>query len=307
MQERTIEKGDHMNVGIMGGGSIGLLLAAYLGKFEHITVFVRTEKQAAAIEKNGILLLSEKGERLVNVRAGSGTNGLSGQDFIFIAVKQYHLEDVMPVIRALPKQIPVCFLQNGMGHLEWLETLPNETVYVGTVEHGAKRIDMRTVKHNGIGKINIAVYRGSQNGFQTFPAGGDPDFPFQFHRSYQNMLAEKLMANAVINPLTVVFRSPNGALIDNPCCFRLFRDMFDEIYELFPFGNKEKAFQKVVNICQNTKDNTSSMLKDIQDGRRTEIDAILGYVIRVAREKNIRLKTVPVIYTIVKGMEQERS
>ena len=49
----------------------------------------------------------------------------------------------------------ILFLQNGMGHLKYLDKLKGE-VYVGTVEHGAMRIKSNYVLHTGIGSTRIA-------------------------------------------------------------------------------------------------------------------------------------------------------
>ncbi|MFS0643588.1 2-dehydropantoate 2-reductase [Siminovitchia sp. 179-K 8D1 HS] len=296
-----------MKVGIIGGGSIGLLLAAYLGKFFDITVYTRTEEQARELGENGIQLITLSGERFTKVSASTESDSLNGQDFIFVAVKQYHLNDLIPVICKIASHVPICFLQNGMGHLEWLPSLPNETIFVATVEHGAKRKGRRTVAHNGVGKINIGLYRGDSRSDQKFPDCRDPEFPFQFHHDYEGMLVEKLIANVLINPLTVIFQAKNGVLVENPYYFQLFRQLFEEVYEVFPHGEKEKTFQKVIRICQNTKDNTSSMLKDVQEGRKTEIEAILGYVLRTALKKGMKPATIQAVYLMAKGIEQERS
>ncbi|WP_340085240.1 2-dehydropantoate 2-reductase [Siminovitchia sp. FSL H7-0308] len=296
-----------MKVGIIGGGSIGLLLAAYLGKCVDITVYTRTEEQAGELAEKGIRLVTHKEDFFTKVKARKEFGDLNRQDFIFVAVKQYHLDDLVPIVREIASDIPLCFLQNGMGHLEWLPSLPNKTIFLATVEHGAKREDSRTVAHNGIGKINIGLYRGDSSSFQTLFGCKHPNFPFQFHHDYEGMLVEKLIANALINPLTVIFQEKNGALVENPYYFQLFRLLFEEIYEIFPDDDKEKTFQKVVNICQNTKDNTSSMLKDIQGGRKTEIEAILGYALRSASQKGLNPKTLQTVYLMVKGIEQERS
>ncbi len=42
-----------MKIGIIGGGSIGLLLAGRLGKQHEVTLFTRTESQADRINRAG--------------------------------------------------------------------------------------------------------------------------------------------------------------------------------------------------------------------------------------------------------------
>lgn len=296
-----------MRVGIIGGGSMGLLFGAYLGQGHEVTIFTRREEQAQKIKEMGIrLLFQEADEKVINTDARNGNSEIYDQDIVIIAVKQYDLSHLIPLLMSIPKETPLCFIQNGMGHLELLNTLPHETIFVATVEHGAKRMDDRTVSHNGIGQINLAVFRGMFEKAEWFPQSANPNFRICIHEDYRTILINKLMANALINPLTVIFRVKNGRLVDNAYYHELLKLMFEEIYAIFPLADKETLFNSIINICKNTKNNTSSMLKDIQEGRKTEIDAILGYILKIAERKGAKLKTVQMVYVMVKGIEQER-
>ncbi|VEF48503.1 2-dehydropantoate 2-reductase [Bacillus freudenreichii] len=296
-----------MRVGIIGGGSLGLLFGAYLGKSHEITIFTRREEQAQELNEKGIRLQFQGPEdRVIKVKAEPIGNGMSDLDIIFIAVKQYDLPNLKPFLLTIPADIPLCFIQNGMGHLEMLNSLPHTSILTATVEHGAKRGNDWTVSHNGIGQTNVAVYKGSLHLEDEFPQALDPAFPICFHKDYQSILMNKLIANALINPLTVIFCVKNGRLVENPYYYEILKLMFEEIYTVFPLDDKESIFNSIVRICENTKNNTSSMLKDIQDGRKTEIDAILGYILKVAERKGRKLTTVQMVYVMVKGIEQER-
>ena len=57
---------------------------------------------------------------------------------------------------------PVLFVQNGIGHMELVKNTEFPHVAFATVEHGARRIDDRTVSHNGIGMMTIATARGDR-------------------------------------------------------------------------------------------------------------------------------------------------
>ena len=48
------------------------------------------------------------------------------------------------------------------------------------------------------------------------------------------------------------------------------------------------------------------MLKDIEEGRKTEVDAILGYILEEAVTECIELPLVKMVYLAIKGMESER-
>ena len=52
---------------------------------------------------------------------------------------------------------PVLFVQNGIGHMDSVKNTELPHVAFATVEHGARRVDDRTVSHNGVGMLTIAT------------------------------------------------------------------------------------------------------------------------------------------------------
>ena len=44
--------------------------------------------------------------------------GIADHNLLFIAVKQYHIEDVFPIIK--DREIPLVFLQNGYSHIKMM-------------------------------------------------------------------------------------------------------------------------------------------------------------------------------------------
>ncbi|MBZ4658725.1 MAG: panE, partial [Desulfacinum sp.] len=67
----------------------------------------------------------------------------------------------------------------------------------------------------------------------------------------------------------------------------------------------EDVVQKVLNVAQATAANRSSMRQDVESGRRTEIDAINGAVVRLAERHGL---AVPVNWTLTRLVEtKERS
>ncbi|MHA2160137.1 MAG: ketopantoate reductase family protein, partial [Candidatus Thorarchaeota archaeon] len=54
-----------------------------------------------------------------------------------------------------------------------------------------------------------------------------------------------------------------------------------------------------------TGDNINSMLQDLRAGKRTEIDAITGEVIRLAKELGIDTPSSESVYALVKAIESK--
>lgn len=294
-----------MKIGIIGGGAVGLLFGAYLSSYHEISIYTRTKKQAILLNNQGITLIRDDTKHKHAVNGQGDYENIAFQDFIVVAVKQYDLHSLEKILKMIPKHIPLLFIQNGMGHLQLLNALPHYSIYVGTVEHGVVRIEHGTIEHTGIGKTNIAIFRGQHDDFRDFPVIQDQYFPFQFQSNYKNMLYSKLIANAVINPLTAVFNVPNGRIIENPFYYEAFIALFNEIMQLFPEINKKNSLHNVELICKKTQHNTSSMLKDLKEGKKTEIDAILGYILEEGNKNGHALPFTKFIFNMIKGKELE--
>lgn len=129
-------------------------------------------------------------------------------------------------------------------------------------------------------------------------------FPFEWHADYEAMLLGKLAANTVINPLTAILRVRNGELVSNPHYTKLAKTVYQEFAAVFINKIKANTWNEIMYICRTTANNRSSMLKDIESGRPTEADAILGYVLSQADEKEMQLPVLAALYSMIKGLEQ---
>ncbi|MFC4320285.1 2-dehydropantoate 2-reductase [Litchfieldia salsa] len=298
-----------MNIGIIGGGSIGLLFGYYLSTFHEVTIYTRNEMQANALRQGGIILEREGELKNRKVNSKSLTSGLLQHQVVIIAVKQYDLENLLIETEEELRTIPsLLFLQNGMSHLRLLDLLDNKTVGVGIVEHGAMKMSVTTVKHTGIGAVKISAYKGSVDDLiSMFNYEEANMLNVRNEKSLQTSMNTKLVINAVINPLTALYRVENGWLLSNQFFIKTMQELFDEVISVISIQDKEQLWDLIVSICHNTANNRSSMLKDIDLGRETEVDSILGYILERAREQNKLLPVTSFLYSAVKGLEERRN
>ncbi|WP_161974831.1 2-dehydropantoate 2-reductase [Bacillus timonensis] len=287
-----------MKIGIIGGGSIGLLFGGYLAEQHEVTLYTRTEHQANEINKNGVTIDQQNTSKTYRVQAFTSTSSVIEEDIVIFAVKQYILEEVLSKTLDLDKVHTVCFLQNGMGHMDIIEKLRNPTILIGVVEHGALKVSENQVIHTGVGRTKIAAIKGENKAFDVKLN----EFIFEYHDNWYEIVTSKLIANAVINPLTALYGVKNGRLLENTYFHNQMKALFNEITSVIP-SNHEKMWELVKNICKNTAQNKSSMLRDIEEGRRTEIDAILGYVLAEAVKKNMEVAITKFLYDSIKGFE----
>jgi 2-dehydropantoate 2-reductase len=297
-----------MNIGIIGAGSIGLLFASYLSKAFSITLYTRTIEQAEEINQNGILLQKGEIQSRIKVKAFPLSMWKGTEELSIIAVKQYQLRPIIEYLTKLdciPKNL--LFLQNGMSHLTLLEKVDAAAILVGSVEHGASKINSYSVSHNGEGAVNIAAFKGKSSALSEFAeACAEIHFPITIKEDYYQMLVNKLIANAVINPLTALLQVKNGELISNTFYFSAVKKLFLEISSILNLEDPIKKFRDIINICKKTGDNQSSMLKDVKAGRKTEIDSILGFLLDEAAKQQKTAVNIETYYLLLKGKEQTR-
>jgi 2-dehydropantoate 2-reductase len=295
-----------MKIGIIGAGAIGLLFSYYLSesKKNQVTIYTRSKRQADLINSEGVCLMDGGKAKYITVNAIPFELWTASEELTIITVKQYHLQAVLPLLNArLNDWGSLLFLQNGMGHLKWFSDLSARRIYIGSVEHGAARVNEFTVSHNGYGLTKTAVYRGSEDHLVRLLSSTPAKFPITLENDYHAILLTKLIVNSIINPLTATFQVTNGTLVSNPYFYQIVISFFEEIVNVLSIHNREEHFANVLSVCDKTSANHSSMLKDIAAGRETEIDAILGYVLEEANRKQMQAPLTRNYYNLIKGKE----
>lgn len=291
-----------MRIGIVGPGAIGLLFAFYLKKNKQdVTLFTRTVEQAEKLMQEGIRCIRKGEVETVFINVMPLENIVDEQmDYMFIAVKQYHLANILPFIK---EQRRIIFLQNGMSHLHILKEIKCKDVAVGIVEHGAKKENEYTVKHTGVGVTKFGVVHGELSQFGSLlDCFSLKYFRVQVEENWEQTMRNKLVINACINPLTALFDIQNGELLSNPYFYKVMEQIFQEVVFLAGEGEKEELWQLVCRVCETTASNTSSMLADVRENRETEVDAIIGYAIEEARKQQKQVPTLQFLYNSIKGL-----
>jgi 2-dehydropantoate 2-reductase len=274
-----------MKVGIIGGGSIGLLLSYYLARYHQVTLYVRRTGQIKAIQEKGIGLWQDgKVKHRTNISIKPSTD-IQADDLLFVCVKQTQLEEVIPRLQAIHPDTTILFLQNGMGHLQRVKDLSHQ-VMIGVIEHGATRLNDSEVSHLGLGMIKLAPFTMMRDdGRHISTLLHKKDFPFQYTIDYEQLLQEKLIVNAVINPLTAIFDVENGEVLMNEHIHVLAKQLCKETAQILGY-NEQKAWQLIEKTAKNTAKNMSSMRADVKEKRQTEIRAISGYLLQIAMDES---------------------
>ncbi|MDW0115827.1 2-dehydropantoate 2-reductase [Sporosarcina thermotolerans] len=288
-----------MEVVIAGAGSIGLLMGSYFAEAGwKVSFYTRREEQASIIRKEGIKRIDAEGtECIFQVNAETEIEKLPKSAPWIVAVKYSGVASIISILEERKMDNAVMFIQNGLGHFNLVEESELPTVFFATVEHGAGRLNDRTVSHNGIGFIRIAPFRGDENVFDPLRFVNTSAFPIEFVEDARGIVLRKVLINCMINPLTAILQLRNGELLERKHAKILFDELFLEISNAFPEMQESLPKDAIEEVCRKTALNQSSMLKDRLNGNSMEIETIVTAVIKMAEKKGTPL---PILKTLEK-------
>jgi 2-dehydropantoate 2-reductase len=161
------------------------------------------------------------------------------------------------------------------------------------------------VRHAGRGATHVGVARGPPSlGRQVaalFTASG---LPCTHAADLGALLWRKAVVNAAINPITACLRLPNGEVLRRPESRLLSRVAAAEAAAVAAAEGVEvgDAWGAVRSVLEATASNRSSMLQDIEAGRRTEVDSITGEVVRAARRRGVAVPANAGLLRVVRAL-----
>ncbi|WP_165763857.1 2-dehydropantoate 2-reductase [Halalkalibacter urbisdiaboli] len=300
-----------MKIAIVGAGSIGMLVASFFySAGHHVILLTKREEQMKELRQHGLNYVYKDTERkraMIEVNQLDNVRKLE-VDCTIIAVKSYEVETILNKLSNLKgSKKAILFLQNGMGHLHMLSNLAYSEVGVAVVEHGALRELDYLVQHTGVGRIKWALFTGGDQILMAMMESvHQPFFLIERRDDWQEMLESKLIVNACINPLTALLKVENGELLHNPHFYKLMQHVFTEVQAILHLEHSQQSWDLVKQVCHNTSHNRSSMLKDVENERKTEVDSIIGYLLIRADKQNIEAPLLNFLYEALTGNNLRR-
>ncbi len=297
---------------IIGCGSIGLLLAAWLASSgAEVVLFCRRLNQVQLINSSGVRVAAGGGEEVARVRAYlSSSPPQLGCDVCIVAVKAYDTEAVIPTIeRSLKPNGVVVSAQNGIGPLELLEKqFGPQNVAAAVLYVGALRLADNLVTHTGGRRIVLGSHTTRPRSLleELAEALRAAEVEATVVDNIDAWRWDKLVVNAAINPVTAITSAPNRVIIESEYARRLALELAREAHQVArSLGvNPPRSYEEaVLATAAATSANKSSMLQDLEAGRKTEIDYINGAVVRIGREKGVPTPYNEAVYLAVKALE----
>lgn len=302
----------HPHVIIVGAGALGSYIGALLSTVTRVSLIGR-EPHLRAIKEKGLRIsgITEGTYHPVAAIEPSDIPQEKGKVFIF-TVKGYNTEFAAETIRQFAEDGDVFMtLQNGVGNDEIISRVLGERmILAGVTSNGITFDAPGHIIHAGKGETVIgAVDREDDeialNVTELFNAAG---IETRVTRNICGEVWAKLIVNAAINPLTAITGLKNGRILEIPELMETVKGVVEEV-ERTARANDIRLpgcdmLEKTMGVLENTADNKSSMLQDIEQGRRTEIDSINGAVVRYAEAVGMDVPLNRSVTALVKAIEE---
>ena len=296
-------------IAVVGGGALGSLVAARLAAAGGDPIVVsRPSPHLAAVARNGVVVRELDGRlHTVPVRVATDPDEVAAATLLFVCVKTWATAEALaPLAPFLPPDALVVSLQNGLGNAERIgDALPAHAgrVALGVTALGAARRAPGEVRVGGSGPTIIgypgrlpdAALRDVAAAMQAagMPAAtvGDID----------RWVWRKLAVNAAINGLTALAGVPNGQVAADPRLRAAAAQIAAEVetVALAEGHDIPDAVPAALEVARATAANRSSMLQDLEAGRRTEVDAIHGAVVDRAARHGIVVPATELVWALV--------
>ena len=302
-----------MKIVIVGPGALGSLVSGFLKHKtkEEIWLLDKYGDRAKKQKESGIRIEGFSGSLLAKLNVTAEPKDIGPADIIILCVKSYSTEDACKGIKDMvTDKTRVVSLQNGLGNVQIMnDHFGPERVIAGVTNHGSTLLDVGSVRHAGKGDTIIGNAAGRVLGEIRAVATilSKAGFDTKISKDIDSVIWSKLIVSVGINALTAITRLPNGALIESEETRSIMRCAVGEAVKIAKRKriklSYDDAFQKVETVCKATGGNISSMLQDVINKKRTEIDFINGAIVRQGKVLGIPTPVNEVLTNLVKTIE----
>ena len=300
-----------MNVGLIGAGAVGAIIAHKLQKISNLFLIV-DESRKASYETNGIFI---NGEKIVfNCLTPSSAKTC---DLIILAVKNYDLPQAVEQMKPFVKEGTILLsLLNGVVS----ETILKKEFPLAKVLYAFIK-DVSAIKLGN--NIKLLALRGGTICFgakdnvitkevesvETLFKAADLDYeiPLDIHKAQW----WKFMLNCCFNTLSAILLTPYSMIYDNEAFMKASLMVCEEVLKVAQAEkinlNQEDVDKVICQLRKCSDDGKTSMLQDVEAGRQTENDYFTGTVSALGKAHNMDTPICNFLYQLLEAASYARA
>jgi len=317
-----------MKICVYGAGAIGGLMAAWLARAGHEVSLVARGAQLDAIRRDGLRVRSQGKTESFKIKADANPAAFGAQDYVLVTVKAQNLTEVADSIAPLLGRdtsvvtamngVPWWFFHGLKRHDSRLESLdpggrlsravPTERV-VGCVIHlAASTPEPGLVSHN-MGARLILGEPGGENTARSrriAEALTSAGFEVVVSHTIEKDFWVKLLGNVSFNPVSALTVSTADRLIQND---EVKAYMVEIMREVLAIGRAVGVDANIdpeqrIDMARALGPFKTSMLQDLEAGKRLEIDGLLAGTLEIARKAGVRAPFTESLFGLIRARAQ---
>jgi 2-dehydropantoate 2-reductase len=278
---------------VLGAGAVGGYFGGRLAEAGRDVTFLVRPPRAAALAEHGLKVESQLGDFQVPVKTVTADRVGGPYDVVLLTAKHYDLDAAIEAIRpGIGPDTAILPLLNGIVHLDRLEAaFGPERVLGGVAYVGAVLLPGGSIRHvnrlSGIAQGERAG--GSSERTQAIAAefAGTP-VSVPVNENILQEMWEKFFMMGAMAGMNCLFRGNIGEIAATQDGRALMLAALGEcraVAKAAGYEPRPQARERVETMLTEPGSvNSASMRQDLEAGRRTEADAIVGDMLRRARE-----------------------
>ncbi len=319
-----------MKICIVGAGSIGGLIAAYLARAGHDVSLVARGPNLAAIAANGLTLVKGEERFTVKCRAADNPASLGAQDAVFLTLKAPSVGDMLPRLKpllgldtaVLPalNGIPWWYFQKEGGRFDgspvecvdpggaMLKSLDPARL-IGCVVFPAAEVTEPGVVRQTTQQTDFTIgeidSKPSARALALAEAMTGAGMKTSLSRKIRDAVWTKLLGNVSFNPVAALALMRMDQIFTEPRLVELVRAVMTEAVTVGKaYGIAfSMTVDKRLDVARGLGAGRPSMLQDVQRGRPMEVEAIVGAVVELGRRAGVPTPATDAVYALIAGRD----
>ncbi len=285
-----------MRIAIMGSGGVGGYFGGRLAAAGCDVTFIARGAHLAALRGNGLRIDSPAGSlHLPSVRATDTPREIGAVDLVLFAVKMYDTEQAADAIRPIVRGgTGVVSLQNGVDAVAILtRLLGREAVIGGTAYVAAVIGEPGVIRHTAMARLVFGELDGTRSARveQFHAACAAAGIEATISDDVRAAIWSKFVRLSVFSGMTAVTRSPMGVVRDDPELLAMLQAACEETRAVGLAAGVALGPDLMGEIMAMVQalpwHSKSSMLEDLERGRRLELPWLSGAVVRLGLELGV--------------------
>jgi 2-dehydropantoate 2-reductase len=240
---------------------------------------------------------------------------VAGCDLIILAVKSFDtLQAIQQAAHLVTDHSPVISVQTGLGNLELMQrVVPPDHIIGGFTFMAGTAMDPGVVRDGGVGKTYIGELNGSMSERILLLSDlfNNCSLPCTPVKRIIGRLWCKVIVYSAINAVSAILQVKNGDLLEQMESVTLLKRLIDEGVRVADAHTIDLVFSDLYGLlfdaCKKTSGNLSSMLQDILNNKRTEIDAQCGALAAFGTESGVATPTQQTMVELIKMIERRQT